>query len=224
VATRDVSAENSRPDASFNTAAREDDAFDRPSSTDVPTAVATRGDPVEHPRADESADTAARGDNALDRPSSIGDTPTPTTLAVSTHINRDSRHPITTPSRVEARSPSARSARRMARQALISAIQVLAHKPQLLPPLFLRATTLRTTISRPPPASVSLPRCRPLPRCFRPPSPQHVTDNKSMGGVTQPSQVSQRPEDLRLLSLFGSEDTRARGPHDSGRRGGLRAP
>ena len=91
--------------------------------------------------------------------------------------------------------------------------KVLKHKPRLLPPLFLRYTTLSTFEYRP-----TRPWCPPCPGVLTCPdgcrlSPdQHVTGNKGKGGVTQPRQVYQRPEDVRLLSLFGGRTRQLPGP------------
>ena len=90
----------------------------------LPAAVATRDDSAEKHRADANFNTADQSGDAFTWPSSTGDAPKPTTLVVSTRTNRGNRLSIAPPSGVDARSPSARSARRMARHALITARQV----------------------------------------------------------------------------------------------------
>ena len=58
----------------------------------------------------------------------------------------------------------------------------------------------------PPPSGPGPPPCPgvlPRPDEFRPSPAQHVTDGKRKGGATQPRQVYERPEDVRLLSLVG---------------------
>ena len=132
---------NSSAASSLDTAVKESaaaarDFFPAPRSQDgtldfriapaSPAAVATHGDSAQNSRADANCNTALRGDDALNRPSSTRDVPKPTPLAVSIRTNPDDRSSIATPSGVDARSPSARSARRMVRHALITANQVAA--------------------------------------------------------------------------------------------------
>ena len=155
--------------------------------------------------------TAVRGGDIFNRPSSTGDVLKLTTLAVTTRANRDDRPSVAPPSGIDARSPSARSARRMARHALITAIQVAEAQAAATTPA---ASALHDPENRrilPPPSPGTFPRSDILSL------PQHVTDGECTGGGIQPRQVYQRPEDLRLLSFV---DTRAHGPHDSGERRG----
>ena len=85
-------------------------------------------DPAWNFSADASFIITVRGSDAFIRAFGTVEVNKTTTLAVSTRTDRedrsDDRPSIATPSVVDARSPSARSARRMARHTLTTAVQI----------------------------------------------------------------------------------------------------
>ena len=90
----------------------------------IPAAVETRDDSAGKCRAEKNENTTVRRDDAYYSPSSTGDVPAANTLDVSTRTPSDDRISDAPPSRIDASFPGARSARRMARHALITAGKV----------------------------------------------------------------------------------------------------